>query len=119
MNIYVGNLPYAVGDDELRALFEQFGQINSAEVIIDRRSNRSRGYGFVEMGDEDGNEAIDTLNGSDFEGRTLRVDESQPKSEKASNNRSRRKPRRQSGPQRGQPKTEPSGIRGFFKKLFG
>ena len=60
MNIYVGNLPYSVRNDELREAFEQFGNVTSAEVIFDRRTKRSRGYGFVEMdNDSDARKAID------------------------------------------------------------
>ena len=85
MNIYMGNLPYSVRDDELRKTFEEFGEVKSAEVIVDRRSNRSRGYGFVQMGDEAAaNAAISGLNGSELQGRTLRVDRSRPKIRKQS-----------------------------------
>ncbi|MFT4564360.1 MAG: RNA recognition motif-containing protein, partial [Gammaproteobacteria bacterium] len=85
MNIYVGNLPYNVQDAELRAAFEPYGAVNSVEVIFDRRTQRSRGYGFVEMENEnEAVEAIEALNGSDFQGRELRVDESKPKEEKPS-----------------------------------
>jgi RNA recognition motif-containing protein len=52
MNIYVGNLPYSVRDEELRATFEAYGQVVAAEVIFDKRTRRSRGYGFVEMADD-------------------------------------------------------------------
>lgn len=84
MNIYVGNLPYSVQDEELREAFETYGEVLSAEVIFDRRTQRSRGYGFVEMdNDDEAREAIAALNGSDFQGRELRVDESKPKEEKS------------------------------------
>jgi RNA recognition motif-containing protein len=80
MNIYVGNLPYNVQDAELRGAFEPYGTVTSVEVIFDRRTQRSRGYGFVEMENEnEANEAIGALNGSEFQGRELRVDESKPK----------------------------------------
>ena len=123
MNIYVGNLPYSVRNDELREAFEEFGTVDSAEVIFDRRTKRSRGYGFVEMADDDeARDAIQALNGADFQGRELRVDESKPKSEKQKgentrrNNRSNSTPRRQSAPAAAE---QPSGIMGFVKKIFG
>ena len=80
MDIYVGNLPYAVGDQELRGLFEQHGTVTSARVIIDKFSGQSKGFGFVEMPDK--NEAVNAIkatNEVDFMGRNLRVNESQPK----------------------------------------
>ena len=124
MNIYVGNLPYSVQDDELREAFEQYGTVLSAEVIFDRRSQRSRGYGFVEMEDEEaGRNAIAALNGSDFQGRELRVDESKPKSEKG--NARAREPQGARGnkPRHSAPQTQASssggGIVGFIKRLFG
>ena len=125
MNIYVGNLPYSVRDEELRATFEPFGTVNSAEVIFDKRTRRSRGYGFVEMpNDADGERAIAALNGQELHGRELRVDASQPKSEKTIGEA--REPRA-SGPRppaasRTSPPASaeaPAGIKGFFKKLFG
>ena len=74
MNIYVGNLPYKIRDEQLRDAFEEFGEVYSAEVIVDRRSNRSKGYGFVRMDTEsEAQEAIDALHRSDFYGRELRV----------------------------------------------
>ena len=74
MNIYVGNLPYNINNEQLRDAFEEYGQVQSAEVIIDRRSKRSRGYGFVEMAIEsDAFDAIDALHRTDFYGRELRV----------------------------------------------
>jgi len=120
MNIYVGNLPYTVESTELREAFEKHGEVISAEVIIDRRSNRSRGYGFVEMTDADGSAAIGALNGTEFQGRTLRVDESRPKSEKTSERSSNQKDQgRRSRQQQEQNTPEPGGIRGFIRKLFG
>ena len=83
MNIYVGNLAYTVRDEELRATFEPFGTVVSAEVIFDKRTRRSRGYGFVEMSqDAEAQRAITALNGKELYGRELRVDASQPKSDK-------------------------------------
>ena len=80
MDIYVGNLPYNTGDDELRELFEAYGAVSSARVIIDRDTGRSRGFGFVEMPNHDEAEkAIQATDGNDWEGRSLRVNESQPR----------------------------------------
>lgn len=76
MNIYVGNLPYSTQESELRALFEKYGKVESVSIIVDRRSNRSRGYGFVEMATEaEGRAALAGLSGYELEGRALRVDE--------------------------------------------
>ncbi|HCU90311.1 MAG TPA: RNA-binding protein [Gammaproteobacteria bacterium] len=122
MNIYVGNLPYSVQDSELREAFEAFGDVISAEVIYDRRSQRSRGYGFVEMEyDDEGQDAINALNGSNFQGRELRVDESKPKREVQpsgsqrpgrNRNQSRRKSKRPQTAENG------SGLLGFIKRIF-
>jgi len=80
MDIYVGNLSYTASDSELRELFEQYGAVTSARVIIDKFTGRSRGFGFVEMPDQaEAEKAIENTNGSDFMGRPLRVNESQPK----------------------------------------
>lgn len=81
MNIYVGNLPYTTTSDELRELFSQYGQVDSAAVIMDRDTGRSRGFGFVEMPDADGTKAIDALNqpGAEFGGRRLNVNEARPR----------------------------------------
>jgi len=80
MNIYVGNLPYNVRDQQLGDLFGQYGDVTSAKVIIDRESNRSKGFGFVEMADGNaGQEAISALDGQDFEGRPLKVNEARPR----------------------------------------
>ena len=78
-NIYVGNLAWAVNDDELRSMFEQFGEVSSARVIEDRETGRSRGFGFVEMDDEGAEQAIQALNGADSHGRSLKVNEAQPR----------------------------------------
>lgn len=80
MDIYVGNLPYKATDDDVRALFEAHGTVSSARVIVDRASGQSKGFGFVEMPERGAAEkAIEAINGSDFMGRALRVNESQPK----------------------------------------
>ncbi|MBX3353799.1 MAG: RNA-binding protein [Phycisphaeraceae bacterium] len=75
MRLYVGNLPYSTGDDELRQLFEQYGEVNSASVLMDRETGRSRGFGFVEMPDENAQEAMTNLNGHNMGGRPLVVNE--------------------------------------------
>ena len=83
MNIYVGNLSYRMGDAELEAVFAKFGEVKSAKVIMDRETGRSKGFGFVEMMTElSGNEAIEALNGTDVEGRSLRVNEARPREER-------------------------------------
>ena len=80
MNIYVGNLPYEVDDTALKQLFAEYGSVTSAKVIIDREMNRSKGFGFVEMADRDAaSKAITSLDGSDLNGRSIKVNESRPK----------------------------------------
>ncbi|MBN1556779.1 MAG: RNA-binding protein [Lentisphaerae bacterium] len=80
MNIYVGNLPYKAGDQELQELFEQHGSVSSARVIVDRFSGQSKGFGFVEMPEKsEALDAIKALNQYEFMGRKLRVNESQPR----------------------------------------
>lgn len=80
MDIYVGNLAYATDDEGLRAAFASFGEVSSARVVTDRMTGRSKGFGFVEMPNaEEGNAAIEALNGTDLDGRPIRVNESQPK----------------------------------------
>jgi RNA recognition motif-containing protein len=80
MDIYVGNLPYSAGDQELKELFEKHGAVSSARVVMDKFSGQSKGFGFVEMQDRtEALNAIKATNGIDFMGRALRVNESQPK----------------------------------------
>ena len=80
MDIYVGNLPYSVTNNELQDMFAEFGTVESARVISDRETGRAKGFGFVEMRDSaEANKAIEALNGMDMNGRALRVNESQPK----------------------------------------
>tara|TARA_B100000029_G_C17357221_1_gene881178 strand:+ start:114 stop:359 length:246 start_codon:yes stop_codon:yes gene_type:complete len=75
MNLYVGNLPWSCTEEELEAHFAQHGPVRAVRIITERRSGRSKGFGFVEMESaEDGQSAIDALNGKDFGGRELRVD---------------------------------------------
>ncbi|KKW19439.1 MAG: Glycine-rich RNA-binding protein GRP1A [Parcubacteria group bacterium GW2011_GWA2_51_10] len=77
--LYVGGLPYATTDTELRDAFSQAGTVASATVIMDKMSGRSKGFGFVEMSsDEEAQKAIEMMNGKDFGGRTLTVNEARP-----------------------------------------
>lgn len=78
-NIYVGNLSWGTSDEDLRSLFAQYGEVDSARVIMDRETGRSRGFGFVEMEDTGAAQAIEALNGTNFMGRDLRVNEAQPR----------------------------------------
>ena len=83
-NIFVGNLDFHVVEDELRQLFAQFGQVDRVSVMTDRDTGRSRGFAFLEMtNNEEGEKAIAELNGSQFSGRTLNVNEARPKMERA------------------------------------
>jgi len=83
MNIYVGNLSYKLAEDELRQAFGNYGSVTSVNIIKDKFSGESRGFGFVEMEtDDEGKAAIDALNGSELSGRTLRVSEARPRTER-------------------------------------
>jgi RNA recognition motif-containing protein len=83
MNIYVGNLPYAVDRDGLKELFAPFGEVLSARIVIDRDTNRSKGFGFVEMpNDEQARQAIEAMNGQDVDGRKVVVNEARPREER-------------------------------------
>jgi RNA recognition motif-containing protein len=74
MNIYVGNLKYEVSEDDLKELFEEFGEVTSIKIINDNYTGKSKGFGFVEMAnDKEGNAAIEGLNDRDLNGRNLRV----------------------------------------------
>ena len=80
MEIYVGNLAYATNDEGLKAAFAQFGEVTQVRVVTDRMTGRSKGFGFVTMPDAaQAQAAIDALNGHELDGRTVRVNESQPK----------------------------------------
>ncbi|MFZ1330930.1 MAG: RNA-binding protein [Flavobacteriales bacterium] len=82
MNIYVANVPYTVKDQDLQELFTEYGEVTSAKVIMDKVTNRSRGFGFVEMADDDaGRKAIEGTNGKNFHGRDLVVNEARPRTE--------------------------------------
>ena len=83
MNIYVGNLSYQASDDDLRAAFEAFGQVSSAQVIKDKFTGRSRGFGFVEMPDNaEGQKAIEGVNEQEIAGRPVRVNEARPREDR-------------------------------------
>ena len=80
MNIYVANLGFNVSDESLKGLFKDFGVVSSAKVIVDKFSNQSRGFGFVEMSDENaGHKAVKELNGIMVDGRPIKVSEAKPK----------------------------------------
>lgn len=82
MKLYVGNLSYSVTDDDLRDAFATYGHVDSARVITDRETNRSRGFGFVEMSDDDGRAAIQALDGYELQGRALKVNEARPQEDR-------------------------------------
>lgn len=77
--IYVGNLPWAVTEEDLINAFKEYGEVASARVVTDRETGRSRGFGFVEMAEESAGAAIEALNGADWGGRALTVNEAQPR----------------------------------------
>jgi len=80
MNIYVGNLSFRTDDQELNEVFSEYGEVSSAKVVIDRESDRSRGFGFVEMdNDDEAKAAIAALDGAEVSGRNLRVNEAKPR----------------------------------------
>ncbi len=80
INIYVGNLPYTMQEDELRETFERYGAVSSAKIVIDRETDRSKGFGFVEMPNQgEGEAAIKALDGQALNGRPLRVNPAKPR----------------------------------------
>ncbi|MEP6681871.1 MAG: RNA-binding protein, partial [Parafilimonas sp.] len=90
MNIYVSNLGFNVQDEDLKEYFEEYGEVTSAKVIIDKFTNRSRGFGFVEMSDDSAAEkAIKELNGATVEGRSISVTVARPREERPNNNNKR------------------------------
>lgn len=77
--LYVGNLPFSATDDSLKEMFAQAGQVESARIITDRDTGRSKGFGFVEMStQQEASDAINKFNGADFDGRSLTVNEARP-----------------------------------------
>ncbi len=88
MNLYVGNLSYDMTDADLQQVFEEYGTVNKVNIIMDRDSGRSKGFGFVEMeNSEDGEKAVQELDGQEVKGRNLKVNQARPREER---------PRRQS-----------------------
>jgi len=92
MNLYVGNLPFTTTSEDLAAMFRRFGEVKSSQVITDRDTGRSRGFGFVEMDDEEARRAIEELDGSDIGGRKLTVNQAQPRQDRGP------RPERRGGP---------------------
>jgi RNA recognition motif-containing protein len=82
MNIFVSNINYATQEHELQDLFSEFGEVSSAKIITDKETGRSRGFGFVEMGEEEGKQAVEALNQKEFNGKALNVSEAKPREEK-------------------------------------
>jgi RNA recognition motif-containing protein len=86
MKLYVGNLPWSTADSDLESMFAEYGSVQSASVITDRETGRSRGFGFVEMSDsEQGKKAMNELNGRQLESRELKVNEANDKPKRSSN----------------------------------
>ncbi len=87
-NLYIGNLPFTTTDSELQEMFSQYGTVVKAQVIKDRETGRSRGFGFVEMSDG-ADQAVSQMNGQSFQGRALTVNEARPREERSSSSSSR------------------------------
>ncbi len=84
INIYVGNLPFDASEEELKELFEAYGRVDSAKIVMDHATGRSRGFGFIEMPERDeAMKAIQELDSREFKGRSLRVNEARPKKERS------------------------------------
>ncbi|MDQ1267329.1 MAG: hypothetical protein QG635_2483 [Bacteroidota bacterium] len=79
MNIYVGNLPFTATEEDLKELFSQFGPVQSAKIIMDRETDRSKGFGFVEMSDNAARKAITELKDSEMDGKQLTINEARPR----------------------------------------
>jgi RNA recognition motif-containing protein len=105
MKLYVGNLPFNFAAENLRAVFTPIGDVISADVVSDRDTGRSRGFGFVEMSDEDGRKAIEQLNDKEVDGRRLTVNEARP--------------RTSSGPRTGPGGGRPGGSGGYGSRPGG
>lgn len=113
MNIYVANVPYSVKDQDLHELFAPFGEVTSAKIIMDKATNRSRGFGFVEMANDDaGRAAIEGTNGKNFHGRDLVVNEARPRTEGD-------RPFRGGGGDRGGYRNDRGGDRGGYRSDRG
>ena len=88
MNIYVGNISFQLDESSLEAAFAEYGTVDSARIITDRATGRSKGFGFVEMADQaEGETAVQELNGKELEGRPLKVNEARPREERPSRRR--------------------------------
>lgn len=86
MNIYVANIPWKATEEQLKQLFSEYGEVSSAKIIMDKVTQRSRGFGFVEMADDTaGRSAVNQLNGADFMGKNLVVNEARPREEGGGN----------------------------------
>jgi RNA recognition motif-containing protein len=80
MNIYVGNIPYRLSEDDLKEIFQEYGTVESVKIITDKFSGRSKGFGFIEMPNaEEAKKAIEELNEAEVDGRSLRVNEAKPR----------------------------------------
>lgn len=83
MQIYVGNVSYGTNEEGLKALFSEFGEVKSVKLITDRETGKAKGFGFVTMpNDSEANSAIEALNGKDYDGRSLRINEAKPREER-------------------------------------
>ncbi|MFC2131449.1 RNA recognition motif domain-containing protein [Bacteroidota bacterium] len=82
MNIYIGNLPYSAEEDGIRKLFEEYGEVSSVKLIADRDTGRLKGFGFIEMDDAGGDQAIEKLNGMELEGRNIKVNQAKERTER-------------------------------------
>ena len=89
--LYVGNLPFSATDDSVRNLFSKYGTVEKVSLITDRETGRPRGFGFVEMSNADASRAMQALNGADFEGRPLKVNEAQDRERSGGGNRGPRR----------------------------
>lgn len=88
MNIYAGNLHYSVDEEDLRKVFEQYGEVTSVKLIVDKFTGRSKGFAFVDMvNTEEANKAIEALNDAELEGRKMRVNEARERTENRNSNR--------------------------------
>ena len=82
MKIFVGNLSFGATEDSVRSLFETHGPVERVSIVTDRETGRSRGFGFVEMGDAEGQKAISALSGRELDGRALTINEARPKTDR-------------------------------------
>tara|TARA_B100001750_G_scaffold217978_1_gene203733 strand:- start:441 stop:710 length:270 start_codon:yes stop_codon:yes gene_type:complete len=83
MNIYVGNLSFQLSENDLNSAFEEYGQVDSTKIITDRETGRSKGFGFIEMpNQEEAEKAIEGLNGKELDGRAVKVNESKPREDR-------------------------------------